>query len=112
MAFFPPGKTQQIYVQKIGFETLRPWFKGYDQTRRVINLITRLRSGHICVGSHFARKGWDLSPSCKCGKGISIEERLKNRVIDYNAWQDLIFLSDQESVSEIVAFFDIENLIV
>lgn len=95
---------------------------------------SRLRTGHICVGEHFSKMGWNISPLCKCGEGISslahyfnecslflskrprfrkfIRDRLRKDYFGINDWQDLIFQTDFEFVIEIGEFFAIEDLIV
>lgn len=65
--FFPEARTQQTYFKYITNKTDRPWFKGFDLPRRAINLVTRLRTGHVCVGEFFLRLGWNISPECRCG---------------------------------------------
>lgn len=69
--FFDTGRAKQKYFEFVDRKTERPWFSGYDAPRSYINLIARLRTGHICTGVHFNRMGWNISPICKCGKEIS-----------------------------------------
>lgn len=69
--FFETNRTKQKYFEFIDMKTERPWFSGYEAPRSYINLITRLRTGHICTGHHFIKMGWNISPICKCGQGNS-----------------------------------------
>lgn len=69
--FFNTNKTRQKNFEYIDMNTERPWFSGYDAARNHINLITRLRTGHICTGTHFAKMGWNISPLCRCRQEIS-----------------------------------------
>lgn len=53
--FFPIERTRQKYFEYINEKTERPWFRGYDLPRSTVNLITRMRTGHVCTGEHFLR---------------------------------------------------------
>ena len=61
------GPTGSAYFARVDFKNPRPWFRGYRAPRGYINLVTRLRTGHICTGENFARMGWDLEAGCGCG---------------------------------------------
>lgn len=52
-------------------KTGKPWFSGYDLPRRAINLLTRLRTGHICVGEYFRWMRWNIDLECPCGAEMS-----------------------------------------
>ena len=69
--FWPYAGTSPVrgdyYFNRISFETLRPWFTGHRFPRGYISLVTRLRTAHICTGSHFSRMGWDMDVGCGCG---------------------------------------------
>ena len=54
------------YFNRITFNNPRPWFTGSRIARGYVSLVTRLRSSHICTGSHFIRMGWDLDAGCGC----------------------------------------------
>lgn len=69
--YFNTSRTSQKYFEYVDSKTERPWFCGYDAPRDYINLITRLRTGHICTGSHFRKMGWNIPPQCKCGHELS-----------------------------------------
>ena len=65
--FHGPGLAGSAYFARVGFKKPRPWFRGFRAPRGYINLVTRLRTGHICTGEHFARMGWNLDADCGCG---------------------------------------------
>ena len=64
----PPGHggAGSSYFARMGFNSPRPWFRGIEAPRGFINLVTRLRTGHVCTGDHFVRMGWNLDPDCGC----------------------------------------------
>ena len=55
------------YFDGVSLKSRRPWFGDIRAPRYLINLVTRLRSSHVCSGDHFARIGWDLDPGYGCG---------------------------------------------
>lgn len=55
--FFDTSRLSQKYFDFVDDKTERPWFSGFEAKKRFINLITRLRTGHICVAEHFSRMG-------------------------------------------------------
>ena len=68
---WPPlghGGAGSAYFARVGFKSRRPWFRGIRAPRGFINLVTRLRMGHVCTGDHFARMGWNLDADCSCGE--------------------------------------------
>lgn len=69
--FFEAARCTQAYFQHVNRKTERLWFQGYGLPRGHINLVTRLRTGHFCVGVFFERLRWDISSMCRCGEEIS-----------------------------------------
>lgn len=132
--YFPITRTRQVYFNHVTSKTERPWFKGYDLSRRAINLITRLRTGHVCVGELFLRLGWNIPPGCKCGfETSSIDHYLKDctlfsdgrerfskyllkifnsRSLDLSRLVSLIYNPNLEAVTEISDFLYHENVII
>ena len=49
------------YFDRVSFKSPRPWFSELSFPRSYICLITRLRSSHVCTGSHFGRMGCDAA---------------------------------------------------
>lgn len=83
--YFDNARTKQKYFEYVDVNTPRPWFAGYAAPRKYINLITRMRTGHICTGTHFGRMGWNLPTQCKCGfETSSIKHYLQDCVIFNN----------------------------
>ena len=74
--YYGSGPTGATYFTRVDFKDPRPWFRGLRAPRRHINLITRLRTGHVCTGEHFARMGWDLEIGCGCGEELKSLEHL------------------------------------
>ncbi|XP_051156203.1 uncharacterized protein LOC127278511 [Leptopilina boulardi] len=126
--FFDPRRCSQIYFEYVNHKVDRPWFRSFDLPRNYINLVSRLRSGHICVGAHFLRMNWNIPPPhCSCGEGIGSIPHLLNHCILLNPGRPnfinfvrkkfndisnleakltaLIFHPDLESVSELGDFF-------
>ena len=70
------GPTGSAYFARVDFKNPRPWFRGYRVPRGYINLVTHLRTGHICTGEHFVSMGWDLEAGCGCGAELRSREHL------------------------------------
>ena len=66
----PPrhGGAGSSYFARMGFKGPRPWFRGIGAPRGFINLVSRLRTGHVCTGDHFVRMGLNLDSDCGCGE--------------------------------------------
>ena len=112
---------------KVSFQDPRPWCRGIRAPRRFISLVTRLRTGHVCTGEHFARMGWDLDAGCGCGEAMrSLKHLFTNcpllsegrpRFSDFLAcrfpglspdnfdYRELVFHPDASEVSELGRFF-------
>lgn len=121
--FYPEAKTRQKYFNYINVKSERPWFSSYDIPGRNINLITRLRTGHVCVGEFFSRLGWNIAPTCRCGYETSsvlhyvndcplfsegrvkfikfFYNKFKTRTVNPPEWNFLIYNPTMESVTEI-----------
>ena len=122
------------YFNRVTFKTPRPWFAGYRFPRGYISLITRLRSSHICTGSHFIRMGWDLDVGCSCGAELKslahlisecpilsegrprffrfLAERFPGRPPEQTDLGDLIFEPDPEAVGELGRFLHFGDLVI
>lgn len=62
------GSTNAYYTY-INVKTKRPWFEDINFNRRIINLITRIRTGHHCTTDHFERLNCNRELICGCGSG-------------------------------------------
>ena len=54
LRLWPPpghGNAGASYFSKVSFKDPRPWFRGIRAPRGFINLVTRLRTGHVCTGN-------------------------------------------------------------
>ncbi|XP_033231640.1 uncharacterized protein LOC117182647 [Belonocnema kinseyi] len=67
------------YFLHANVKTPSPWFRDYWFPRRVINLITMLRSAQICTGEHFARMGWRVPVGCECDAEVRSLAHLLHR---------------------------------
>ena len=74
--FSAPSSSRNRYFDRVSFKTPRPWFSGLRFPRGYISLVTRLRSSHVCTGSHFGRMGWDLDVGCGSGTALKILSHL------------------------------------
>ena len=122
------------YFNRVTFKTPRPWFAGCRFPRGYISLVTRLRSSHICTGSHFIRMGWDLDVGCSCGAELKslahlisecpllsegrprffrfLAERFPGRPPEQADLGDLIFEPDPEAVGELGRFLRFGDLVI
>ena len=50
--FSAPSSSRNRYFDRVYFKTPRPWFSGFRFPRGYLSLVTRLRSSHVCTGSH------------------------------------------------------------
>ena len=116
----------------VSFKTPRPWFSGLNFPRGYISLITRLRSSHVCTGSHFGRMGWDLDVGCGAAlKSLShlirecpifserrpgffrfLSERFPDRPPEQVDLDNLIFPLDPEAVGELGRFLCFADMII
>ena len=125
--FLSPSSGHNPYFDRISFNTPRPWFTGFNFPRGYISLITRLRSFHVCTGSHYRRMGWDLDVGCGCGAALKslshlirecpifsdrrprffrfLSESFPGRPPEQVDLSDLIFPPDPEAVGELGRFF-------
>ena len=55
--YYGSRPTGSAYFVGLDYKSPRPWFRGCRAPRGCINLVTRLRTGHVCTGEHFARMG-------------------------------------------------------
>ena len=69
--YYGSRPTGSAYFAGRDYKSPRPWFRGVRAPRGYINLVTRLRTGHVCTGEHFACMGWDLETGCGCGAELS-----------------------------------------
>ena len=74
--YYGSSTTGSAYFARLDFKSPRLWFRGYRAPRGYINLVTGLRTGHVCTGEHFARMGWDLEAGCSCGEELKNVEHL------------------------------------
>ena len=134
---WPPlghGGAGSAYFARVGFKSRRPWFRGIRYPRGFINLVTRLRTGHVCTGDHFARMGWNLDADCSCGEEMRsldhlflscpllsegrprlfgyLASRFPGRPPDKFDYRELVFNPDSSVVSELGRFFKLGNIIV
>ncbi|XP_051155209.1 uncharacterized protein LOC127277858 [Leptopilina boulardi] len=132
--FFPIERTRQKYFEYINEKTERPWFRGYDLPRSTVNLITRMRTGHVCTGEQFLRMNWNISPECKCGAEISslrhyvfecdlfeegrdafrnfVSRKFKSTPMTDTQWDSLIYNPNMQVVTEIGRFLRVEGIII
>ena len=122
------------YFDGVSFKSPRPWFSGLSFPRSYNYLITRLRSAHVCTGTHFGRMGWDLKVGCDCGaelKSLShliqecpifserrprffrfLSERFPSRPPERVDLGDLVFPPDPEAVRELRRFLCSGDIII
>ena len=132
--FSAPSSSHNRYYDRVSFKTPRPWFLGLNFPRGNINLTTRLRSSHVCTGSHFVRMGWDLDVGCECGAALKslphlirecsilserrprffrfLSERFPGRPPEQVDLDDLIFPPDPEAVGELGRFLCPADMII
>ena len=132
----PPGhgNVGASYFSKVSFKDPRPWFRGIRAPRGFINHVTRLRTGHVCTGEHFACIGWDLDAGCGCGEEMrSLQHLFTNcpllsegrpRLFGFLAcrfpglspdnfdYRELVFDPDASEVSELGRFFKHGSIII
>ena len=133
----PPSRSWSAgsaYFSRVGFKNPRPWFRGIRTPTGFINLVTRLRTGHVWNGEHFARMGWDLDADCGCGaESRSLKHLFLNcpflsegrpRFFGFFAcrfpglppdqfdYRELVFDPDSSVVSELGRFFKHGNFII
>ena len=132
--FSSPSSSRNRYFDRVSFKTPRPWFSGLRFPRGYISLVTRLRSSHMCTGTHFGRMGWDLDVGCGCGAALRslshlvcdypilserrprffrfLSERFPGRPPERVNLDDLIFPPDPEAVGELGRFLCSADLII
>ena len=128
----PSGRSDNFI--RVTYKTPRPWFMGVRFPRDYVSLVTRLRSSHICTGSHFIRMGWDLDVRCGCG---AVLKSLVHLINEYSIFLegrprffrflaecfpgrppaqtdlgDLIFDPDPKAVGELGGFLRSGNLVI
>ena len=132
--FTAPSSSSNRYFDRVSFKTPRPWFSGFRFPRGYISLITRLRSSHVCTGSHFGRMGWDLHVGCGCGAALKslphlirdcpifserrprffrfLAQRLPGMSPEQVDQDDLNFPPDPEAVGELGRFLCTPEMII
>ena len=132
--FSAPSSSNNRYFDSVPFKTPRPWFSGLNFPRGYISLITRLRSSHVCTGSHFGRMGWDLDVGCGCGAALKslphlirecpifserrprffrfLSERFPGRPPEQADLDDLILPPDPEAVGGLGRFLCSAEMII
>lgn len=65
--FFPRWNSRNIYYEYANVKSPRPWFSEIQENRKIITLITRLRTGHLRTHDHLVERGWIESIQSQCG---------------------------------------------
>ena len=121
--YYGSGPTGSAYFDRVDFKNPRPWFRS-------------LRTGHVCIGEHFARMGWDLEVGCGCGCGVELKNlehlflncpllsegrpgffgfltcQIPGLPPDQFNYKELVFDPDPNVVSELGKFLKSGNLIL
>jgi hypothetical protein len=79
--------------------TLRPWFEGQNEERRVVCTVPRVLSGHCTVRSHFGRFRIVEDLICVCAED--------NETVDNLIWQCERFRVERHRLIDAIAALNV-----